>query len=338
MFIKHPVTLNTAVLIVSYLVSFAFLAFLTSSCIDEKSDKCTLDLTFRYLYNMQGTDGFGSQADIVDLYIFDSSNRFVGHHSEYVVEKENFTMHLPLPAPGKYTFVAWARGNDIDEHMSDFEIPELKNVVSPESLTARIRRTANVASNKQNPLLNGTLVAEVSGENRHLCIDMKKCTNDIRVILMPIRAGQNLISDNYVIRIEGKNGWLAYNAETFRPDPLTYAPHRQVRIVSQAPDTENPEIDNAIIADFSTSRIIAGSNPRLIVYNKRSNLELLDIDLAWFLSLQAIGEHKTEWSNQEYLDRQDKYALTFFVDDTTWLKSRIIVNDFVLSLEDIGLK
>lgn len=338
MTIKEQLLIHIGSFAASALVVWCILAFMTS-CVNDNLEDCSLDLKFRYLYNMQNADGFANEAGVVDLYVFDSEKRFVSRYTADVSGKEDFTMHLPLPTPGKYTFVAWAHGTELDNEMSNFDIPEIKVGESPELLTARIRRIGNTAKYKQNSLLNGTLEAEVSGENRHLCIDMMKCNNDIRVILMPIRAGQTLVSEDYDIRIEGNNGWLAFNAAPYRRDELTYAPHNQVRIANQTnPDTENEEIDNAILADLSTSRIMAGSNPRLIVHNKRFGRDILNIDLAWFLSLQAIGEHKAEWSNQEYLDRQDKYSMTFFIDDTTWLTTHIIVNGWVLSLEDIGLK
>lgn len=322
----------------THIIALASVMAALTSCINDGLDDCTLDVRFRYVYNMQEADGFAREADEVDLYVFDSEKRFVGRHTATGIDGEGFTMRLPLPSPGRYSFVAWAHGTKESGEMSHFEIPEIRKGESPEVLTARIRRTGNIASTRQNSLLNGTLEAEVSGADRHLRIDMMKCTNAIRVILMPIRAGQNLISEDYDIRIEGNNGWLAYNAAPYRRDELIYKPHLQRHTVSQKPDTGNPEIDNAVIADLSTSRIMYGSNPRLVVHNRKFNRDILDIDLAWFLSLQAIGEHKAEWSDQEYLDRQDEYAMTFFIDDTTWLTTYIIVNGWVLSLEDIGLK
>lgn len=55
------------------------------------------------------------------------------------------------------------------------------------------------------------------------------------------------------------------------------------------------------------------------------------------LSLQGIGEHRTEWSNQEYLDRQDYYNLNFFVQGNVFMMSKIVVNGWVISLNDVHL-
>lgn len=55
------------------------------------------------------------------------------------------------------------------------------------------------------------------------------------------------------------------------------------------------------------------------------------------LSLQGIGQHRTEWSNQEYLDRQDYYNLNFFVQGNVFMMSKIVVNGWVVSLSDMHL-
>lgn len=313
------------------------LAFMCSCINDDQSD-CTLDLKFRYVYNMQNADGFSHEVDEVEVYVFDSAERLVGHYTTGVSEDQDCTMHLPLPTPGKYTFVAWARSLDEKDEMAFFEMPAQGRIAKKEDLTARLKQTAGCADNKLNSLLNGTLEAEVTGANRHLTIDMMKCTNALRIILMPSRAGTILTSEDFDIHIEGRNGWLAYNASTYQVDPVNYYPYYQKLEQKGSATNADAEIDNAVVADLNTSRILYGSNPRLVVRNTKANREILNIDLAWFLSLQAIGEHKGEWGNQEYLDRQDEYAMTFFIDNDTWMRTHVVVNGWVLSLEDTELK
>lgn len=94
-----------------------------------------------------------------------------------------------------------------------------------------------------------------------------------------------------------------------------------------------------MVAELNTSRLMTDAEPRLIISDAETGEEVMNLNLTWFLSLQAIGEHRAEWSDQEYLDRQDEYALTFFidVDNNTWMKSHIVVNGWVVSLEEIEL-
>lgn len=319
------------------ILSFALATMSMTSCIKDNQDDCTLDLNFRYVYNMQNADGFTHEVDEVEVYVFDNTGRFVDQYVSGVTEGQDCTMHLPLLDPGKYTFVAWAHSLDEADELANFDITAKSECATLEDLTAHLRQTDDRADHKLNSLLNGTLEAEVSGANRHLTIDMMKCTNALRVILMPSRAGQTLASEDFDIHIEGRNGWLAYDASTYQEDSVNYYPYYQK--LEQADNTTvgDAEINNAVVADLNTSRILYGSNPRLVIRNKNTNQEILNIDLAWFLTLQAIGEHKGEWGNQEYLDRQDEYAMTFFIDGETWMKTHIIVNGWVLSLEETEL-
>lgn len=309
-----------------------------ASCIKDNQDDCTLDLSFRYVYNMQNADGFSHEVDEVEVYVFDDAKHFVGQYVTGVTESQKCTMHIPLPTPGKYTFVAWAHSLKEKDEQAFFEIPASGKCTTMEDLTARLRRTAGRVDHKLNSLLNGTLEAEVSGANRHLTIDMMKCTNALRIVLMPSRSGKTLASEDFDIHIEGRNGWLAYDASTYKADSVNYYPYYQSLETKNGGSAEDSEIDNAVVADLNTSRIMYGTNPRLVVRNKKTDRELLNIDLAWFLALQAIGEHKGEWGNQEYLDRQDEYAMTFFFDGDTWMRTHIVVNGWVLSLEETELK
>ncbi len=320
------------------IVILLFFMAVMSSCVYDDQSECTLNLRFRYVYNMQNADGFTHEADEVEVYVFDSNKHFVGKYSSPVGDEETCTIQLPLPKSGKYTFVAWAYSKKEQDDLANFKLQAQGNPISMEDLSARLQRVGNKASHRLNSWLNGTLESEVSGSNRNLTIDMMKCTNAIRVILMPARAGKTLDCNDYDIHIEGRNGWLAYDASPYQPDSLTYYPYYQNLEKSSTTYNNTSEIDNAVVADLNTSRIMDGSNPRLVVRNSKLDKEVLNIDLAWFLSLQAIGEHKSEWSSQEYLDRQDEYAMTFFIDNDTWMQARILVNGWVLSLENTKLQ
>lgn len=319
-------------------LSFVLAMMSMVSCMHDNQDDCTLDLSFRYVYNMQNADGFAHEVDEVDVFVFDNANHFVGKYTSGVKEGKDNTMHIPLPVSGKYTFVAWARSLGESDEFANFTLSASGKCDTKEELTARLRQASGRADHKLNSLLNGTLEAEVSGAKRHLTIDMMKCTNAIRVILMPSSVGKTFASEDFDIHIEGRNGWLAYDASTYQKDPVIYYPYYQKLEQKGSENVSDAEINNAVVADLNTSRIMYGSDPRLVIRNTKIGRDILNIDLAWFLSLQAIGEHKGEWGNQEYLDRQDEYAMTFFIDGDTWMKTHIIVNGWVLSLEETELE
>lgn len=342
----------------------ALLSSLLSSCIkDDMKDCGGLEVQFRYTYNMKGGNAFGNETSHVRVYIFDDAGRFVSQHWEEGNHILNsFRMHLPSLPAGEYTLVAWARSTTETGEYANLEFPDLQPGTTLDDLTARVRRdNENSCRNRLNSLLNGTLKITVTGRPQTEIIDMLKCTNTIRVILMPYSAGQLLNAEDYEFRIEGKNGWLSYDASPYKEDALTYRPYYKETLnapvesaissahVKGLPGTKagtnaggaitkaGNAIDNAVVAELNTSRLFYENNPRFIIRDRKNNQEVMNLNLTWFLSLQAIGEHEARWSNQEYLDRQDEYAMTFFIDGTTWLQTRIIVNGWVLSLEDIGL-
>lgn len=66
----------------------------------------------------------------------------------------------------------------------------------------------------------------------------------------------------------------------------------------------------------------------------------LNLDLPWFLSLCASDRYGKDWSDQQYLDRQDHYTLVFYVpapSSTYSMDARIKVNNWVLNLQNADL-
>lgn len=310
------------------------------ACIKEDRSDCGLNVQFRYTYNILDADAFTQEADEVKLWVFDADNRLVAQYEEEGIrEIDNFQLHIPYLPAGEYSFVAWARSTDKQGEYADFELPELNNGALMEELTARLpRENDGTHRDRLNSLLNGTLKASVTGRLQTVTVDMMKCTHTLRIILMPMQGDKVMSSEDFHFRIEDKTGWLAYDASPYREDKVAYHPYYQ-EATSDPSATDGETISSALVAELNTSRLMTDAEPRLIISDAETGEEVMNLNLTWFLSLQAIGEHRAEWSDQEYLDRQDEYALTFFidVDNNTWMKSHIVVNGWVVSLEEIEL-
>lgn len=318
------------------------IGWMCQACIKDDMSHCGLNIRFRYTYNITEADAFSQEADWVRLWVYDDRNRLVSQYqAEGIRGTEDFILRIPYFPEGSYSFVAWAGSSDKTGEHSNFKIPDVAAGSPKEELTARLpRHEDGISRTPFNALLNAAQEVEVTGVLQDLDIDMMKCTHTMRVILMPIDGAQTIEPAAYEFSIKDCNGWLAYNAEPYREDPVTYMPYYQ-EAISDATNSksETVTVSSAIVAELNTSRLIAKDKPRLIVRDAANGKVVMDIDLAWLLSLQAIGEHQAEWSNQEYLDRQDEFALTFFVDTDkgTWMQTHIIVNGWVLSLENIEL-
>jgi len=314
------------------LAAFALTAL--SSCVYESEGDCGTYLRFVYEYNMQGTDGFSEEADRVSVYVFDAQGRLVTSIDDQVLGDDG-TLMLPKIQEGQYKIVAWAKSDRISDDEADFDMSRPTAGGSISELQAKLKTEDSVSSHRLNSLLNGVLDTEITGRGQHLTVSMMKCNNDLRVVLMPIRASQTFSKDMYEIKVEAQNAWLAYDASAWQQSPVEY--HTYLYEQSTSDTGSDETINTAVIGDLALSRLFDSDNSRLIVTNKMTGREILNIRLEWMLTLQAISEHRSEWSDQEYLDRQDEYSITFFVDDSTWMETRIIVNGWVLSLDDATL-
>lgn len=85
---------------------------------------------------------------------------------------------------------------------------------------------------------------------------------------------------------------------------------------------------SAMLVEFATSRLLESHKPLLTVKNKQTDKVVFQIDLNQ-AALLVKGFHREKMSDQEYLDRQDEYNMTFFLDDgSRWVSTVIIINDW----------
>ena len=77
----------------------------------------------------------------------------------------------------------------------------------------------------------------------------------------------------------------------------------------------------------------AYSGPILILVNKESDENVLTIPLVDYVLL-VKGNYNREMSDQEYLDRQDEYNMTFFLDNgNRWMNAYIHINSWKIVLQ-----
>jgi hypothetical protein len=78
-------------------------------------------------------------------------------------------------------------------------------------------------------------------------------------------------------------------------------------------------------------------NAILTIRNKVSGETILSIPvIKMFLLAKLQGQY--DMDNQEYLDRQDEYKMTFFLDENMkWIDSQIIINEWIVRFDDMNL-
>jgi hypothetical protein len=317
---------------------------LITSCIKDDQDDCGLDITFRYTYNMKNADAFTQDASKVTLYIFSKDGKFLRQQTADKSQLRNGnTMHVSNLNKGDYRFVAFAQSTTQTADMANFLFSQLSTGKTYNDLTAQLQTESKVSKTKLNNLLNGTLDANVTGVAQTLSMDMKKLTNTLRIILVPYGEGSAnyLNAANYDFKVTDNNTLLGYDGTRLSGDSVTYTPYLAQTATDDASTTGTY---SAVVAEMSFSRLFADAKSRLVIRDKINSKDVIDINLTWFLALTEIEEHRSAWSTQEYLDRQDEYSMEFFVntsgagsDNRTWMLTRIVVNGWVLNLSEIQL-
>ena len=122
------------------------------------------------------------------------------------------------------------------------------------------------------------------------------------------------------------------NVMVFRRDNPTDNGHERYENATSA--TRSTVAERNAHYDFSLFRLINNSdsrhNPRLIIRNRETGHDIVNIDLSYYLSLARNAYEIQNYSPQEYLDREYDYRLDFGIEgsgpDETWKYMTISIN------------
>ena len=325
-----------------------FVALSTSSCkegfIYEGEGDCGTyyNIEFKYDYNMKFADAFAKEVNSLALFVFDQNDRLVRSIVEEDEEKlsaANYSMALELES-GTYELVAWA--GLMNEESFDLLATFEEGVTKREELQVALKNNEGVVEKDLLPLFHGAMTLDYTSEPGTYTETMSlvKDTNVVRVVLQQMSDG--LVAEKFRYEITADNGLLNHNNEVIANGMLTYKPWSVTSGTADvAPGygtngvTRADEVSVAV-AEFTISRMIDGHSPVLTIWNIEEDEPVLSIPIADY-ALLVKGNYNSSMSNQEYLDRQDEYNMTFFLDeDGDWLSASIIVNSWRVVLnEDI---
>jgi hypothetical protein len=138
--------------------------------------------------------------------------------------------------------------------------------------------------------------------------------------------------------ITDDNGLMDYDNSLLDDEMLTYQAWRKDNGVAEL-DKDGARAQTSIgvaIAELTVGRLVMENNPILTITNDKGE-KVLSIPLIDY-ALLVKGHYNREMSDQEYLDRQDEYNMTFFLDESGhWANSTIIINDWQIVLNDADL-
>lgn len=311
------------------------------------NDDCGTEyrVKFKYDYNMLFTDAFGTQVPSVTLYAFDEQGVLAFQKSERgdALAADDYYMTLDVD-PGKYRLVAWA---GLLEEDNSFEVPDLQvGQHTLTDLTCRINRYTHTAHGGQQvdsvgrlaPLWHGVVPAQAvtranTYDTQYVTVPLVKNTHTLRIILQQMAAGQ-MDAGQFECSVTDCNGLMLHdNSLSDQDGTLTYLAYHQAEGTAGTGGGDSRV--NVVVAELNTGRLMADADTRLTVSDRRTGRTVLSIPLIQYLELCRTTAHY-DMPLQEYLDREDTYAMTFFLDsDNAWINTQIIINDWIVRFNDI---
>lgn len=178
------------------------------------------------------------------------------------------------------------------------------------------------------------------GEHIHT-VRLMKNTNDITIVLQQL-SGEPVDPNLFTYEIEDANGSMDHNNSLTDDENLTYRPWR-LRSGLAAGFVPNGSYEaqfSAAIADFTVGRLMADRKMWLTIRKKPEanaankpgstradekgeivvRVPVVDYSL-------LVKGHYEDMPDQEYLDRQDKYSMMFFLDaGMRWVNTYVYIN------------
>lgn len=334
--------------IISQFVSVVLGAMLAtvalSSCerIFEDLDPCPhgVSLRFVYDYNMEFANAFPSQVDCLTLYIYDDKDNYVDTKivTGAELQDEDYRMTLDLEK-GNYHFVAYGGLACDKSSFSLLQAPaagskrtDLRAAMDADCLTVPERRNLHDMFWGQLTLATADLYSEGT-------VKMMKNTNSIRIVLQHVD-GTLVKADDFDFEIIDDNTLFNYDNDLLPNSDVTYIPwakgQAQTGVSIVGPDQVVPQPVEVAYAELSTSRLMTKNSPRLLVKRHEDGETVIDFPLNNYLLLMRSDRY-SKMGDQEYLDRESRWTLYFFLQAGLWLQTRIVVNDWVVRINDIEM-
>lgn len=323
---------------------------------DEEGD-CSVyyRLKLRYVRNLKWADAFANEVSSVHLYAFDTSGLLVWQQEEQIdpATAENYSMLLDLPA-GDYRLLAWCGLRNDGEHAESFSVPEARiGETRMEQLQCALNRKYDefgaYSEERLYRLFHGSLDVSLpvndDGGSYDYTMSLTKNTNHVRVILQHL-SGEDVDVNQFTFRIEDENGLMAHDNELLEDESITYFPWKTQNgeTALGKKDTRNVIHVKGAIADLTVGRMMETHREKmfLTIANKENGETVARIPVVDY-ALLAKDYYEEEYgrtmTDQEFLDREDDYVMTFFLDeDNQWISSYILIHSWRVVPSDVEIE
>lgn len=347
-------------------VSAAFSVTALTSCdsavFDYEGD-CEPTYTLKLIYdkNLKWADAFANEVKSVRLFAFDPNGTLVKEWFEnsQILEEDDYSINLDLPA-GKYRLVAWCGTENPQAEEQHFTLSHTTiGETIHEELTCKINRKADpdypaVSDKRLEFLFHGDLDVELpedeDGGDYLYKMSLTKNTNHLRVVLQHL-SGKDLDVSQFSFRLEEANGFYHHTNNLLDDQIITYKAYKTSSgVASIIRDQEKSAIKTrdyldakTAIADISTGRMMADRKKNMIL--TITNAEGKDIARVPVIDYALMAKDYYEdayghtMTDQEFLDRNDEYIMTFFIDDNMeWYSAEIYILSWRIVLHDYDIK
>lgn len=281
----------------------------------------TYRVKFRYDWNMKYADAFANEVESVTLYVLDENGNVVWQRTETgeALAADDYAMTVDVE-PGTYDLLAWCGTTDKDS----FTIPDS---ATREGLTCTMRREHDSVGSafvrdELDRLFHGYLEKQSFADTEGvytITMPLKKNTNNVRIVLQHM-SGEDIDYKKFEFAISDDNGSMDWDNSLLDDEPVTYyawhVDSGQAEFEYDSSSTRATSMFSAAVAELTVPRLMMENKgtARLTVRNTDTGKNVLSIRLIDALLL-VKGYYNRPMSDQEYLDRQDEYSLTFFIDE-----------------------
>lgn len=308
-----------------------------------------VSLRFVYDYNMLYANAFPSSVDCLTLYIYDENGNYVDTKvvTGAELQDENYRMILDLEE-GTYRFVAYGGLACGEKTFSVLREPSAESMHTDLQVGMDVHRVAAPVPSERrlHDMFWGELTLTTAELYNEGTVKMMKNTNNIRIILQQ-ESGEAVDVDDFLFEITDNNSLFAYDNDLVTDGqlPVTYKPWvtgQAYTGVSIVGNNVAPKEVTVAYAEISTSRLMTKNSPRLLIKRKSDGATIVDFPIINYLVLLRSDYYKFPPYNmtddQEYLDRESHFSLFFFLrPDQSWINTRIVVNDWVVRINNAEL-
>lgn len=314
------------------------------SAIYDDLDPCEegVELRFVYDYNMEYANAFYSQVDCLTLLVYDADGRYVTTRTETSPERladENYRMTVDLPA-GRYHLVAYGGMECAKSTFSFTETPAAGTTLGNLEVKLSDAVMQSATGVELHPLFFGDLDIEVEAqtlEYKSYTLPMMKDTNNLRIVLQQL-SGAPLDGDDFSYTITADNTLLNYDNDVVATSkPFTY--REWTRGTATAGTLAGGDDLRVAFGELSFNRLMADATPTLAIYSRTAGREIVRLPLIDYLLLTK-SEGSRPMSDQEYLDRESRWSMIFFLDaNQRWVQLHLVVNNWVVRVNnpELGL-